>query len=92
MAQQPRGLLQQQPQQQQRSQQQQQPQQQRQQQGRRQAPPTSRQMAKAAFDFIVQHMYDPVSGMFNWLVTQDGTLLQENKVIYGHWFVLYGFR
>lgn len=67
-------------------------QQQEQEEGHTQAPPSSRQMAKAAFDFILQHMYDPVSGMFNWLVTQEGHLLQDNKVLYGHWFVLYSLR
>jgi hypothetical protein len=71
---------------------QQQSQQQQQQKGHTQALPSSREMAKAAFDFTLQHLYDPATGMFNWLVTQDGQLLQGNKVIYGHWFVLYGLR
>jgi len=53
---------------------------------------TSKQMAKSAYDFVVKHMHDPSSGMFHWNVTQDGQVIQDNKVIYGQWFVLYSFR
>lgn len=53
---------------------------------------SSQQMAKTAFDFVVQHMHDPSTDMFHWYTTRDGQLLQDNKVIYGQWFVLYSFR
>lgn len=49
-------------------------------------------MAKTAFEFVVEHMHDPATDLFRWTVTQDGQLLQDNKVIYGQWFVLYSFR
>jgi hypothetical protein len=52
----------------------------------------SQQMAKTAFDFVVQHMHDPRTDMFHWTTNQDGQLLQDNKVIYGQWFALYAFR
>lgn len=58
----------------------------------RQQLPDSQQMALTAFEFVVKHMHDPSTDMFHWTTTQDGQLLQDNKVIYGQWFVLYAFR
>jgi mannose/cellobiose epimerase-like protein (N-acyl-D-glucosamine 2-epimerase family) len=49
-------------------------------------------MAKTAFDFMLQHLHDSKTGMFHWLVTREGQLLQDNKVIYGQWFAIYALR
>lgn len=57
----------------------------------RQPSPTSQQMAQTAYEFVVKNMYDRRTGMFHWNVTEDGRVIQNNKVIYGQWFVLYSF-
>lgn len=49
-------------------------------------------MAKTAFDFMLQYLHDPETGMFHFLVTREGQLLQDNKVIYGQWFAIYALR
>jgi hypothetical protein len=53
---------------------------------------SSQQMAQLAFEFVLRHMQDGSSGLWNWAVARDGRLLQSNKSIYGQWFVLYAFR
>lgn len=54
--------------------------------------PSSQAMAQSAYSFMVKHMHDPGTDMFHWTVARDGQLLQEDKVIYGQWFVLYALR
>lgn len=52
----------------------------------------SQQLSRTAFDFLVQHLLDRRTGMFAWMATREGGVLQDNHVIYGEWFVLYSFR
>jgi hypothetical protein len=54
--------------------------------------PTSQQLAHSAFDFVVSSLRLPDSGLFAWTSTRNGSsILQANTVLYGQWFVLYGF-
>jgi hypothetical protein len=53
--------------------------------------PTSQQLARSAFDFVVSSLRLPDSGLFAWMSTRNGSsILQANTVLYGQWFVLYG--
>lgn len=42
------------------------------------------------FAFIKKYLEDPQFGGFYWVVDRDGTVIDDNKVLYGHSFLLYG--
>lgn len=49
-------------------------------------------MAQSAHDFLVQHMRGSAGGLWHWNVSRQGQVLQPQQVLYGLFFVLYGFR
>jgi hypothetical protein len=54
--------------------------------------PTSQHLARSAFEFVVSSLRLPESGFFAWMASRNGSsILQANTVLYGQWFVLYGF-
>lgn len=60
--------------------------------GHRQRLPTSQQLARSAFEFVVSSMRLPDTGLLAWMASMNGSsILQDNTVLYGQWFVLYGF-
>lgn len=54
--------------------------------------PTAEVMAQSAHSFLVQHMKGSSDGLWHWNVTREGQLLQSQQVLYGLFFILYGFR
>lgn len=54
--------------------------------------PTAGLMAQSAYSFLVQHMRGSSDGLWHWSVTRQGQLLQSQQVLYGLFFILYGFR
>ena len=47
-------------------------------------------LAKVAYDFLTQKMHDDTYGCFYWSVNYDGSILNDNKHLYGQSFALYG--
>ena len=52
--------------------------------------PSPEEMAKSAYSFLTSSNLsnDSSSDLFNWIVKPDGKT-EDNKVLYGHWFVIY---
>ncbi|WIA09790.1 hypothetical protein OEZ85_009165 [Tetradesmus obliquus] len=60
--------------------------------GHKQRRPTSQQLARSAFEFVVSSLLLPDTGLLAWMASRNGSsILQDNTVLYGQWFVLYGF-
>jgi mannobiose 2-epimerase len=46
-------------------------------------------MAKHGVDFLIDSMWDNEYGGFHWLVDRKGSVINNNKVLYGHSFAIY---
>lgn len=53
--------------------------------------PDGKEALKQGIDFILNHFYDKENGGYFWIVEEDGTPKDLNKIIYGHSFFIYGF-
>ena len=42
-------------------------------------------------DFLQTHFLDPDNGTYYWICDKQGNCLDDNKVLYGHSFLIYGF-
>ena len=47
------------------------------------------ELAKWGVDFLITHFWDPIHGGFYWKVKQDGSPLDEAKIVYGQSFCIY---
>lgn len=45
---------------------------------------------KQGIDFLFKNFYDQENGGFYWIVEEDGSPKDVNKIIYGHSFLIYG--
>ncbi|MFZ1289397.1 MAG: AGE family epimerase/isomerase [Melioribacteraceae bacterium] len=52
--------------------------------------PNGKESLKQGIDFLFKHFYDAENGGFYWIVEEDGTPKDVNKIIYGHSFFIYG--
>ncbi|MBK7106979.1 MAG: AGE family epimerase/isomerase [Ignavibacteriae bacterium] len=52
--------------------------------------PNGIEALKQGIDFLFKHFYDEEIGGFYWIVEEDGTPKDVNKIIYGHSFLIYG--
>lgn len=53
--------------------------------------PVYKQLAKRAFDYLLEYFWDPKNGGGFWSVDYKGNPKQTHKQIYGQGFMLYGF-
>ena len=53
------------------------------------AAPACRELAKAGFDFMLRHFWDPAHGGWFWKVKRDGSRLDDGKIVYGQSFAIY---
>ena len=51
--------------------------------------PDGRGVLKRGIDFLFRHFRDPEFDGYYWMVTEDGRVLDDTKVIYGHSFLIY---
>ena len=47
--------------------------------------------AKHGIDFVIEKMWDEEHEGFFWLTDRKGNVLIDEKIIYGHSFIIYGF-
>ncbi|MCM8528317.1 MAG: AGE family epimerase/isomerase, partial [Lentisphaeraceae bacterium] len=47
------------------------------------------EILEQGYEFIQKHLLDRVNGGYYWIVNKDGSVQDENKVLYGHSFLLY---
>ena len=52
--------------------------------------PASRAMIAQGVAFLLRHLRDPEWGGYYWIVEADGRVIDDNKVLYGQSFVIYG--
>jgi mannose/cellobiose epimerase-like protein (N-acyl-D-glucosamine 2-epimerase family) len=52
--------------------------------------PNGRQSITQGIDFLLKYFHDPKFDGYYWIVDEDGTPIDENKIIYGHSFLIYG--
>jgi len=52
--------------------------------------PDGRQSVQQGIDFLLKYYHDPDYDGYYWIVDEDGTPLDTNKIIYGHSFLIYG--
>lgn len=52
--------------------------------------PDGRNSIKQGLDFIFEHFEDKTYGGYYWIVEEDGKVKDDNKIIYGHSFLIYG--
>ena len=45
---------------------------------------------KQGLDFLLKHFHDKEFDGYYWIVEEDGRVKDENKIIYGHSFLIYG--
>jgi len=51
--------------------------------------PACRELAKAGFEFMLRHFWDPDHGGWFWKVKRDGARLDDGKIVYGQSFAIY---
>jgi mannobiose 2-epimerase len=51
--------------------------------------PRAAEMASQGVDFLIKHFWDPKYGGFYWKVKQDGSELDNAKIVYGESFCIY---
>lgn len=47
-------------------------------------------LARYGFDFLINKIWDEIYGGFYWMVDRKGNVLIEDKILYGHSFIIYG--
>lgn len=52
--------------------------------------PGGREALQQGIDFLFKHFRDPQYDGYYWIVEADGTPKDDNKIIYGHSFLIYG--
>ncbi len=52
--------------------------------------PNGVESVQQGIDFLFKYYRDPEYDGYYWIVDEDGTVLDDNKVIYGHSFLIYG--
>lgn len=52
--------------------------------------PNGREVLQQGIDFLFKHYRDDEYGGYYWIVEEDGTPKDDNKIIYGHSFLIYG--
>ncbi len=52
--------------------------------------PNYKQVLKQGVDFLFEHYIDKENDGYYWIVDEDGSVLDDNKIIYGHAFLIYG--
>ena len=52
--------------------------------------PNGVESVQQGIDFLFKYYRDPEYDWYYWIVDEDGTVLDDNKVIYGHSFLIYG--
>jgi mannobiose 2-epimerase len=52
--------------------------------------PDGMQSVKQGINFLFKYYHDPDYDGYYWIVDEDGTPLDVNKIIYGHAFLIYG--
>ncbi|NRA40203.1 MAG: AGE family epimerase/isomerase [Planctomycetes bacterium] len=46
-------------------------------------------LLQRGYAFMQQHFLDPMHGGYYWILNKDGSVLDDNKILYGHSFMLY---
>ena len=52
--------------------------------------PEGKAAVQQGLDFLFQHFRDQEYGAYYWIVEEDGSVKDDNKIIYGHSFLIYG--
>ena len=52
--------------------------------------PGGREALSQGIDFLFNHFHDSEYDGYYWIVDEDGTVIDDSKIIYGHSFLIYG--
>ena len=53
--------------------------------------PNGQESIKQGIEFLSKYFFDKENDGYYWIVAEDGKPVDENKIIYGHSFLIYGF-